>query len=81
MSNTLDLSLGGVRIETVFPMRVGQVVQVSIVIGGNTISPLGKVIHGQERVHLRYDAGFNFETLHQEDRDFLLKYLTKLLRN
>jgi hypothetical protein len=79
-SNTLDLSLGGARIETVFPMRVGDVVEVSIVIGGNTISPLGKVVHGREHPQLRYDAGFNFERLQQEDRRFLIEYLTKLSR-
>ena len=79
-SNTLDLSLGGTRIETVFPMRVGDVIEVSIVIGGNTISPLGKVVHGRKHPQLRYDSGFNFEKLQQEDRRFLIEYLTKLSR-
>ena len=80
-SNTVDLSLGGTRIESVFPMRVGEVLQVSIVIGGNTISPLGRVVHGKERLQLRYDSGFNFETLRQDDRDYLFEYLAKLSRN
>lgn len=77
-SNTVDLSIGGARIETVFPMRVGDVIEVSIVIGGNTISPLGKVVHGRERVRLRYDSGFNFERLKEEDREYLSDYLGRL---
>ncbi|MBW2058471.1 MAG: PilZ domain-containing protein [Deltaproteobacteria bacterium] len=79
-SNTVDLSLGGVRIETVFPVKVGEVIQVSIVIGGNTISPVGRVVHGRERLDLRYDAGFYFEALGQEERDYLLSYLARLSR-
>jgi hypothetical protein len=62
-------------------MRVGEVVQVSIVIGGNTISPLGRVVHGSERPELRYDSGFTFKTLRQEDREYLLSYLGKLSRS
>lgn len=80
-SNTLDLSLGGARIETVFPMRVGEVIQLSIVIGGNTISPLSRVVHGKELPKLQYNSGFNFEKLEQEDLDYLVKYLTKLSRS
>jgi c-di-GMP-binding flagellar brake protein YcgR len=79
-SNTLDLSLGGAKIETVFPMKVGDVIQVSIVIGGNTISPRGKVVHGKEFPELRYNAGFNFETMEPGDQDYLVEYLTKLSR-
>jgi hypothetical protein len=62
-------------------MRVGETVQVSIVIGGNTISPLGRVVHGSDHPELRYDSGFTFETLHEKDRDYLLSYLAKLSRS
>lgn len=79
-SNTLDLSLGGARIQTVFPVRVGEVIHVSIVIGGNTISPRGRVIHGKQYPELRYNTGFNFETLDQEELAYLSEYLTKLSR-
>ena len=79
-SNTLDLGLGGARIETVFPMKVGDLLEVAIVIGGNTISPVSRVVHGEARPELRYDSGFNFERLQQEDRRFLIEYLTKLSR-
>ena len=79
-SNTLDLSLGGAKIETVFPMRVGDVIQVSIVIGGSTISPTGRVIHGIELPELRYNAGFTFEGFKEDDQDYLAQYLAKLSR-
>jgi hypothetical protein len=79
-SNTLDLSLEGARIETVFPIRVGELIQVSIVIGGNTISPVGRVIYGRELPQLRYNSGFNFEALEQDERDYLLEYLAHLSR-
>ena len=77
-SNTLDLSIGGARIETVFPMRVGEVIEVSIVIGGNTISPMSRVVHGREFPQLRYKSGFNFESLEQDDQDYLAQYLARL---
>jgi hypothetical protein len=77
-SNTIDLSLGGARIETVFPMRVGDMIEVSVVIGGNTISPKGRVIHGREHRELRYNSGFNFESLKQDDHDYLAQYLARL---
>jgi hypothetical protein len=77
-SNTLDLSLGGAKIETVFPMRVGDVIEVSIVIGGNTITPLGRIIHGKSLPQLRYNSGFNFETIEPQDADYLTEYLVKL---
>ena len=80
-SNTLDLSLGGAKIETVFPMKVGDVIKVSIVIGGNTISPRGKVVHGKEFPELRYNSGFNFETMEPKDQEYLVEYLTKLSRS
>jgi hypothetical protein len=75
MSNTLDLSISGARIETVFPMKIGDVLKVAIVVGGKTVSTLSRVVHGEELPQLRYNAGFNFETLDTEDRVYLLKYL------
>ncbi len=80
MSNTLDLSLAGARIETVFPMRVGELVQIYIVIGGNTISPVSRVIHGEELPELRYNAGCNFEKLEKDDLAYLAEYLINLSR-
>jgi len=78
LSNTLDLSLGGARIETVFPMRVGELIKVSIVIGGNTITPLSRVVYGHELPELRYNAGCNFEQLENNDLAYLAEYLINL---
>jgi hypothetical protein len=72
--------LGGARIETVFPLRVGDVIQVSIVIGGTTIRPVSRVVHGRQLPELRYNAGFNFERLEQDDLAYLAEYLINLLR-
>lgn len=77
-SNTLDLSLGGARIETVFPMRVGELIQVYIVIGGSTIAPVGRVVHGVQLPELRYNSGFNFEDLKKDDLAYLAEYLINL---
>ena len=79
VGSTVDLSLGGARIETPHALISGERLEISIAIRPHVIKCRGQVVHilwpGGERLK----AGIRFEDLPKEDRLYLREYLSHVM--
>jgi len=79
VASTLDLSLGGTKIESLHSLNSQEGLEISIAIQPQVISCRGKVIYAVEREKGRIEAGIQFEGLSEPDRIYLKEYLFDLM--
>ncbi len=79
VGSTVDLSLGGVRIETPYGLISGERLEISIAIRPQVIRCKGQVVHilwpGGERLK----AGIRFEELSKKDGLYLGEYISNII--
>ena len=78
-ASTVDLSLGGTRIETLYSLIQGERLQVSIAIRPEVIKCKGEVVHTQWPDGERPKAGVRFEEMSEGDKVYLRQYLFHVL--
>ena len=78
VASTLDISLGGARIETRSPLMNREELDISIAIHPNVIKCRGRVVYVIDSEDRRIRAGIQFEGLTQEDRSSLERFLFSL---
>ena len=79
VASTLDLSLGGARIETLYSLNAYEGLAISIAIQPQVIESRGKVIHVRELENGRIEAGIQFEEMAEHDRLYLKQYLFHIM--
>jgi c-di-GMP-binding flagellar brake protein YcgR len=62
-AETLELSLGGARIMTEWPLLIGETLEVNISVQGEEIDVLGKVVHTRQVSDKRFIVGLSFENI------------------
>jgi hypothetical protein len=72
---TIDVSLGGVKIQTDSPIPVGDRLDLIILLEYEAIKPMGKVVRANLSSSGKYDVGICFETI----SDQCLKRLERFL--
>lgn len=60
---TVDVSLGGTRIQTDRPIPVDERLNLIILFENEAIKPLGKVVRSSQSTNRKYDVGISFETM------------------
>ena len=78
-ASTLDLSLGGARIETLYCLITGERLEITIAIRPQTIKCRGKTIYVSGPEGGRMKAGIIFEELSEHDRNYLRQYLSHVM--
>ncbi len=73
---TLDLSVGGTRIETLYLLIEGERLEISIAISSKVIKSRGHVVHTEWQVGGRLKAGVQFEKISKEDGLYLGEYIS-----
>jgi c-di-GMP-binding flagellar brake protein YcgR len=81
-AKTLELSLGGARIETDLPLLNGETLEVNISVGEEEIDVVGRVIHTYRVSDGSFMVGLSFEeisdikkrVLHQFFREYVDNY-------
>ena len=76
VSSTLDLSVGGTRIETPYNLILGEILEISIAIHTQVIRCKGEVVHASDSIIHGPKAGIRFEKLSSHDRLHLREYLS-----
>jgi len=76
---TLDLSLGGTRIETSDSLTTGERFWINIAIHPETIKCRGKAIYVLDPENGSMKAGIQFEELSEHDKLYLRQYLSYVL--
>jgi len=79
LGSTLDLSVGGTKIESLYGLRGGDRLNLTIGIDPQAIKCRGKVMHAFERENGKIEAGIQFEELSEYDRLYLKQYLTHVM--
>jgi hypothetical protein len=72
---TVDVSLGGVRIQTETPMPIDERLDLIILFEDQAIKPLGKVLRSSPWSNQRYDIGICFETISHQCVERLERFL------
>lgn len=62
---TVDLSLGGVKIQTDGPIPVDERLDLIILFENEAVKPLGRVVRSNPTSNRKYDVGIHFETISQ----------------
>ena len=73
---TLDLSMGGTRIETPHLLVQGERLEISIVIRSKVIKCRGHVVYTELPTKDRRKAGIRFEEISEEDSVYLGEYIS-----
>ena len=76
VASTLDLSMGGARIETRYDLIEGERLGISIAIDSKVIKCRGHVVHAECPIGDRLKAGVQFEELLKEDGLYLGEYIS-----
>jgi hypothetical protein len=85
VAKTVDLSFGGIRIETPHSLITGESLQISFAIRPQVIQCMGRVVHILElpdenaETEARYEAGIQFEGMSTQDKDSLKEYLSSVM--
>jgi len=72
---TVDVSLGGVRIQTETPIPIDERLDLIILFENQAIKPLGKVVRSSQWSNQRYDIGICFETISHQCVERLERFL------
>ena len=76
VASTLDLSMGGARIETLYFLIEGERFEISIAINSKVIKSRGHVVHAEWPVGERRKAGIQFQEISKKDGLYLGEYIS-----
>lgn len=79
VASTLDISLGGARIETRYSLIKSEGLDISIAIQPQVIKCRGKVMYALDPEGERQQVGIQFEDLSSQDSLFLGQYLSSMM--
>jgi len=79
-ATTVDLSVGGTRIETQYSLIVGERLEIFIAIRPHVIKCRGQVVHALDLPGKTPKAGVRFEGLSKRDRLYLEKYVSRVMK-
>lgn len=77
ITKTINLSMGGMKMRTEFPVPLHEELEISIKIGDEIFKSEGKVIYANEREDGDYDIGVNFINASEESLNLLSQYLSQ----
>lgn len=77
ITKTIDLSMGGMKIRTEFPVPLHEELEITIRIGDEIFRSEGKVMYANERKDGDFDIGVNFINTSEESLNILNQYLSQ----
>lgn len=75
MSRSMDMSQGGVRLQSSFPLDSGEVLDISMALKEDLVSFKGKVVYVKSSEKEDYEFGICIEDIGDEDRITLTRFL------
>ena len=76
IGRTLNISEGGILLETHSPVETGLVVSLTIGMEDDLIDYKGKIAHSKERDDGKFENGIEFSTMNAEEMQFLQQFIT-----
>ncbi len=78
-ATTVDLSMGGTKIETSYGLQEGEGIEISIAIQSRVIRCRGHVVYTESRIGDRLKAGVQFKEISKEDGLYLGEYISSVV--
>jgi hypothetical protein len=75
MGKTLNVSEGGILLETHIPINPDHIVSLTIALENDLMDLKGRITHSRKREDGKYESGIEFMEMNQEKRTFLRQYL------
>jgi hypothetical protein len=75
MGKTLNVSEGGILMETHVSIDPCYIVSLSIALENELMDFMGKIVHYREREDGKFESGIDFMELDEEKRGFLRQYI------
>ena len=79
IASILDLSLGGTQIESLYSLKKGEELEMSIVLGPRAMKCRGRVRYALRQEDGSSRAGVQFEPLSDHEKVYLKQYLAYLM--
>lgn len=79
VGSTVDLSIGGTRIETPYSLITNEILDISIAINPHVIKCRGEVVHVLDLIGERLQAGVRFEEMSKQDKLYLGEYISYVM--
>jgi c-di-GMP-binding flagellar brake protein YcgR len=76
ITKTMNLSMGGMKMRTEFPVPLHEELEISIKIGDEIFKSQGRVIYTNERKKGDYDIGVSFINAPEKSLNLLSQYLS-----
>ena len=76
IGRTLNISEGGILLETHSPIETGRIVSLTIGMEDDLMDFRGKIAHSKERDDGRFETGIEFSTMNAEEMVFLQQFIT-----
>ena len=77
ITKTINLSMGGMKMRTEFPVPLHEELEIAIKIGDDIFRSQGKVIYANERKDGDFDIGVNFINSPEGSLNLLNQYLSQ----
>lgn len=74
-SRSMNVSLGGVRLQTSFPVSQGEVLDISIALGDNLVAFRGKVIYVTSPRNQSFELGVSITDMEPQDKITLTRFI------
>jgi integration host factor subunit beta len=75
ISRSMNVSQGGVRLQSNFPVDSGEVLAVTLALGGNLVAFKGKVVYVTSTEDQGFEFGISIEDIENQDRVTLTRFI------
>ena len=75
ISRSMNVSLGGVRLQSNFPVDPGEVLDITMALGENSVTFKGKVIYVTPSEGKGFEFGISIEDIENRDRIALTRFI------
>jgi hypothetical protein len=75
MGKTLNVSEGGILLETHIPINPDYIVSLTIAMENELVDLKGRITHSRKREDGRFESGIEFMEMDEQKRRFLRQYL------
>jgi integration host factor subunit beta len=72
---SMNVSQGGVRLQSSFPVDSGEVLDITIALGGNLVAFKGKVVYVASSEDQGFEFGISIEDIDDQDRVALTRFI------
>jgi hypothetical protein len=74
-SRSLDLSLSGVRLQSSFPVDLGEMLKITMALGDDLVTFKGKVVYVTHSEEQGFDFGLSIKDIGKMDKIALTRYI------